>query len=236
MAEASVRRRLQEHNVTVNPNEDLDTGQKAPDFRCENSGDMFYVEVACISIKTATKVTGIPKDAPFNGNFNPINLAVFNKCVAKVRQVSSVEFPVLIAIGTWHGFVAMQFRQHAIVNMLLTGDSMNITWDIDLETGEQSNVYSTTNLYPALFSKLDEENKPTPLRGPISGVILCAFGMPRTQPIVILNPNAHRSFIPALLPRLEYGSLMVNSEEQTLEVQWKTYSESDSDENEENGF
>ena len=151
MAEASVRDRLQQCGVNVEPNEDLDARQQAPDFRCEGFGVEFCVEVTCIRIETAENVTGIPNDAPHQGGFSPLNLAVFNKCIQKARQASSVDVPVLVAVGTWHGFAAMQFKQRPIVNMLLTGET-KMTWDINIKTGEESDTYLTTNLYPASSS------------------------------------------------------------------------------------
>lgn len=218
MAEASVRRRLQGFGVSVEPNEDLDTGQKAPDFKCVNNGVVFYVEVACITIETAEKTTGIPNE-PHQGSFRPINLAVFNKCINKVRQATAADAPLLVAVGTWHGFVAMQFNQRPIVNMLLTGET-KMAWDINIKTGETSDTYQMTNLYPAIFLKPDGNKNPSPAREPISGAMLCAFGMPGIEPIVILNPNANRPFDPAALPALEYGSVIVDQAAQQLRVSW----------------
>jgi len=131
MAEASVCRRLHQYGVMVEPNEDLDTSKQAPDFRCERFGIEFCVEVACIRIETAENVTGIPNEVPYQGGCSPLNLAVFNKCIQKARQSSSVDVPVLVAVGTWHGFAAMQFKQRPIVNMLLTGNT-KMTWDINI--------------------------------------------------------------------------------------------------------
>ncbi|WP_207398115.1 hypothetical protein [Bremerella alba] len=220
MAEASVRRRLQGFGVSVEPNEDLDTRQKASDFKCVRNGIDFYVEVACIRIATAEKTTGIPNDRPYLGGFRPITLAVFNKCIHKVRQSTTADAPLLVAVGTWHGFVAMQFNQRPIVNMLLTGET-KMTWDINIKTGETSDTYLTTDFYPAIFLKPDDDMKPSPAREPISGAMLCAFGMPGIDPVVILNANANRQFHPAALPDLEYGSVIVDQAAQQLHVSWK---------------
>jgi hypothetical protein len=221
MAEASVCRRLQQYGVTVEPNEDLDTSKQAPDFRCEHFGIEFCIEVACIRIETAENVTGIPIEAPYQGGFSPLNLAVFNKCIQKARQSSSVDVPVLVAVGTWHGFAAMQFEVRPIVNMLLTGET-KMTWDINIKTGETSDTYQTTNLYPAIFLKPDAEKSPTAARESISGVLLCAFGMPDIEPLVVLNLNANRPFDSAALPELEYGSVAIlHPAQQQLSVNWE---------------
>lgn len=219
MAEASVRRRLQSLGVIVDPNEDLDTGRRAPDFRCLSHGLEFYVEVACIRIETAEQTTGVPSDQPYHGGFRPLNLAVFNKCVDKVRQASAADAPLLVAVGTWHGFAAMQFNQRPIVNMLLTGET-TMAWDVNIQNGETSDTYLTTNMYPAIFLKPDSDKSPAPAREPISGAILCAFGMPGIEPIVLLNPNANHPFDLAALPNLEYGSVIADRDRGQLSVRW----------------
>ncbi|MGD9857633.1 MAG: hypothetical protein AB7U20_22035 [Planctomycetaceae bacterium] len=217
MAEASVRQRLHYLGVTVEPNEDLNSGQKAPDFKCANNGIDFYVEVACIRIKTAENATGVVDDEP--GPWRPINLVVFNKCIDKVRQASAVRAPLLVAVGTWHYFAALQFNMRPIVNLLLTGE-IKMSWGINIQTGETSDTYLTTNMYPAIFLKPDADQNPSPAREPISGALLCALGMPGITPVVVLNPNAHRPFDPAALPQLEYGSVSVDRGHQRLSVEW----------------
>ena len=222
MAEASVRRRLQGFGVSVEPNEDLDSGQKAPDFKCASKGIDIYVEVACIRIATAEKTTGVPHGTPYQGGSSPIILAVFNKCIDKVRQATAADAPLLVAAGTWHGFAAMQFNQRPIVNMLLTGET-KMSWDISVQTGEASDTYLTTNMYPAIFLKPDGDKNPSPAREPISGAMLCAFGMPGIIPVVILNPNAIRPFDPTALPELEYGSVNVDHDQQRLSAKWNVF-------------
>ncbi len=129
MAEASVRRRLQRYGVDVQPNEDLDTGKQAPDFRCKRLGIEFFVEVTCIQIETMVKKTGIPDSASSCDHpVNPSVLPIFYKCVNKARQSSAADGPVLVAIGTWRGFAArMLWCEKFLVNMLLTGDT-KLTW------------------------------------------------------------------------------------------------------------
>lgn len=219
MAEASVRQRLQQYGVNVEPNEDLDTGQQAPDFRCERSGIEFCVEVTTIRIETAERATGLPHDRPYSGGGGFLNEKVFAKCVQKARQANSAVLPTLVAIGTWHGFAAMQFKQRPLMNMLLTGEA-KMTWDINVNTGETSDTYLTTNLYPAIFLKPDEDKSPVATRESISGALLCAFGMPGIEPLVILNPNANRTFDPAALPELEFGSVNIDHAQQQLSVEW----------------
>jgi hypothetical protein len=175
---------------------------------------------ACIRIETAEKITSIPNEGSYCGGFRPLNLGVFNKCVDKVRQASKVDSPLLVAVGTWHGFAAMQFQEKSIMNMLLAGEP-NISWDINVQTGETSDTYLSTNLYPAIFLKPDANNDPGPAREPISGVLLCAFGMPGIEPLVVINPNASHAFDHAMLPALEYGSVDVDRETQQLCVSWR---------------
>ncbi len=221
MAEVSVRQRLQNYGVDVQPNEDLENGQQAPDFRCHRNGIEFCVEVTCIQIAAATKATGIPHDRPSIGGVGFLNEKVFHKCIQKARQASSVDLPVLVAIGTWHGFAAMQFNQRPLVNMLLTGRT-RMTWEINIQTGQQGDCYVTTELGAAIFLKPDSTtNNPTSAREPISGALLCPMGMSTWEPFIIQNSNATRPFNPAAWPELEYGSVTIDQAQQQLCVNWQ---------------
>ncbi|TWU09957.1 hypothetical protein [Allorhodopirellula heiligendammensis] len=220
MAEASVRRRLESLGVVVEPNEDLDHGTSAPDFRCFAGGHKFYVEVTCIRISTAEKLTGVPKTGRFSGNYRPINLGVYQKCIAKVRQAATVDAPLLVAIGTWHGHAATQLGHKPFRDMLLTGETM-IAWDMNTQSGEAGDTYLTTELRAAVFLKPNGDSDIIPAREPISGAMLTAFGSPMSEPAILLNPNAHYPFAPALLPSLEYGSVELDQTTKQLHTVWQ---------------
>ena len=115
----------------------------------------------------------------------------------------------------------MQFCDRPLLDMLLTGEQM-ISWNFNANTGEQGKTYLTTNLYPAIFLKPDEENQPSAARESISGVMLCAFGMPGIESVIVLNPNARRPFDTMVFPELEYGAVVVDRKQGSLSVNWTT--------------
>jgi hypothetical protein len=220
LAEADVRRRLQDNNVDVEPNDAVFGNAKSLDFRCQSHGVGFCVEVTCIRIATAEEVTGTPKVPTEDHPCRPLTQAIFNKCLDKAAQAASVQQPVLVAIGTWHGFVALKFKPGYYVNTLLTGEC-EITWDMNITTGESSKTYLSTDLYPAIFLKPNDDGTPKPARQSISGVMLCAFGMPGVEPLIVLNPNAVRPFASKAIPKLPYGSVQYDSQNRVLGVRWK---------------
>ena len=219
MGEAEIRRRLQNLGSTVEPNEDLNTGKAAPDFRCSCSGYEFFVEVACITIAAAEDKTGISDGTPHRGAVRMLNQAIFQKCVKKARQAGFVNAPVLVAVGTWHNQAAMEFSDMAMLNTLLTGDQLH-TWGFNAQTGEEISPHQSTNLYPAIFLKHDEDFHAMPAREPISGLLLCAFGMPGIAPVILLNPNACRPFQVAALPDLSFGMATYDRSQGFLSVHW----------------
>ncbi|MCD6304015.1 MAG: hypothetical protein J7M21_03525, partial [Planctomycetes bacterium] len=83
MCEAAVRRILAANDLRVEPAGDLAGDRKMPDFRCEREdGKSFLVEVACITIETVTKKTGLSHHWVRNERCShlPMNKVVFDAC------------------------------------------------------------------------------------------------------------------------------------------------------------
>lgn len=220
MTEAVVRRILEHYGVTVEPNEDLTGAVQSPDFRCVKANSQFYVEVTRISVAKATDKTGIDDVQTGLSGFRPLNDAIFEVCRGKARQCGSADGPVLLAVGTWHGFAAMASFQKPIVNMLLTGET-KMTWNLDITTGQQvGDTYQTTELYSAAFLRPDPTQDVGFARSSISGLLLIANGLLNFTPLGVLHPNPTHAFDSSVLPDIEFGAVEVDRESGHLRVRW----------------
>jgi len=222
MTEAAVRRLLQRHGVTVEPNEKLSGTCGGPDYRCKVRASHFYVEATCISIATAERrsriVNGATGFAPFNGT--GMAEAVFADCQNKARQCGNMDGPTLVAVGTFHGTAAMVGFKKVLVSTVLTGKT-RMAWTIDVHTAQQvGNTYQTTTLQAAAFLRPDKTQDVGFARNSISGVLMCGVGLRSMNTIGVLHPNPVRPFDPTLLPGIEFGQVEIDRESKQLRVRW----------------
>jgi hypothetical protein len=222
LCEAAVRRLLQNHGITVEPNEDLTGARQRPDFRCTVGEYFFYVEVTCISIITAEKRSGIKDDqsgfAPFN--VTGMTEAVFAECVNKAPQCANLDGPTLVAVGTFHSTAATLGFTKPLVSTVLTGRT-KLAWEVDIKTGKQAGGdYEITDLKSAAFIRPDKTREVDFARSSISGLLLCRVGSLPAMCLGILHPNPARPFDPSLLPNIEFGEVTLDRTRGALCVRW----------------
>jgi hypothetical protein len=241
MTEAAVRRMLRRHGIKVEPNEDLKGDSKRPDFQCiGDETDRFYVEVTHISIEKATERSGISQEGSRvfaltakaakvaridhkkaeDKMRRSINDAIFEACRGKAKQCGNQDAPVLLAIGTWHGFAALLRFGEYYAGMLLTGEE-SFAWDFDILSGNQvGDTYLTTELKSAAFLRPDESQEVGFARSSISGLLLVANDLEGRNPIGVLHPNPARTFNPAWLPEIKFGSVRIDWQSKQLSLDW----------------
>jgi len=224
LCEAAVRRLLQAHGSTVEPNEDLvgkaPTGpEPRPDFRCSRPEGAFFVEVTCISIATVVEQTGLPHSLQFGAqNYAHLNDAIFKKCLRKYEQYSRTNLPTLLAVGTFHQWsVLCMSRKFA--DMLLTGET-SLSWTVDTETGQGiGDAFQTTELRLAPFLKPGSLGA---TRTSLSGLLLCGFGYDPPHVLGALHPRAARPFDRRLLPAIQFGEVQINQATGQLCTSWSS--------------
>jgi hypothetical protein len=219
LCEAGVRRLLQMHSIKVEPNEDLTGSEQRPDFRCTHPEGKFFVEVACITLDTATEETGLPYPSqPGARNYRHLNDTVFKTCKGKAPQCGNATEPTLVAIGTFHTDASVLCFQKKFANMLLYGEA-NISWLVDTRTGQGiGDTYQTTKLYSAPFLRPDQ--RLSEARTSISGVLLCGFGIAPPKVLGILHPGAIRRFDRRLLSGIDFGEVQVDRKTGVLSTSW----------------
>ena len=218
-AEAGVRRLLQEHCITVEPNEDLANSEKRPDFRCFAGRYEFYVEVTNISIDSATQTTGIPHQGSIEAHpFSISPRRIFWKTVNKEAQCDGVDAPALVAVTTFHGFAAKLWCTRIFMNWLLIGET-KLARPIDVRTGNRvGDACQVTELKSAPF--LDEASEDWFARESISGLLVCHPAMNDLPILGGLHPKPVRPFDPAILPQVEFGQLTIDRTSGKLTVVW----------------
>jgi hypothetical protein len=212
ICEAATRELLQQHNVTVEPNEDLSLG--GPDFLCTRSNNKFYVEVTCISKQAATESTGLI-DHPL-GTFSDDDWAyedmtkrIFNEVRKKTSQGVGLDKPYIVAVCTLHlsaGHVC--FDEYGAEELLTATPCYTAL--IDKETGKfEEEPYEKTNLSNSVFIRFSRSstNEIEYARNPISAVILCGFVCYTTQVVGILHPNPNNVFDRDFLPCIKFAKL-----------------------------
>lgn len=224
LCEAGIRELLEEHGVTVEPNEKLEgetTG--GPDFRCTVNGRHFYVEVTCVTLKTAAKRIGLTGKEPSH-TLNPFNVdgmieAIFGECVSKTPQCSGQDAPTLVAVGTFHSAGVQCFKK-VLLEYVLTG-KQQIAWDVPKVRGlEMGKPFKITELEHAAFIRPDSNEEIGFARLPISGVLICRLATDPAAFIGVLHPNPLRPFDPSLLPNVDFGQVSINQESGKLKVTW----------------
>jgi len=221
MTEAYVRRILQGHGATVEPNEDLAGDSQRPDFKCSIDSETFYVEVTCISIQKVVEETGLPHP-PESGarHYSPLNDAIWSACKGKAKQCSNLDHPALVAIGTHHTSASAICVDEPKVDMLLTGTT-KITWNIDTRTGSQVGDTSlSTDLYSAAFLCPDPNGQLGFARSSISGLLLCGLGIEPPKTLGILHPNPARQFNRRALAEIPFCEITIDHSNGTFSTHW----------------
>jgi hypothetical protein len=201
-AEARVRHLLQGNGVVVEPNEDLETGNARPDFRCHLGINIFYVEVTCIRVGTAIKA-GYPTSPQPDGLYwSNTREPISRKCQKKQKQCFNLDAPVLVAIGTFNSWMALDFFDKCVANQVLI-HLRNGTGRPDVRTGCQVAESCSTwelestnclNAIDDIRSRYDQ----------MSGLLLCGLSLSDHKMIGVLNSNPVCPFDPKLLPEVEF--------------------------------
>ena len=219
LCEAAVRRLLQKHSISVEPNEDLTGSEQRPDFRCTHIEGSFLVEVACITIETAVQETGLPHPfQPGCRGYRHLNDTIFKTCKGKAPQCGNASGPTLVAIGTFHFDASVLCFKKLFANMLLCGET-SISWNFDTRTGQGvGETYQSTELYSAPFLRPDE--RLSEARTSISGLLLCGFGIDPPNALGVLHPGAIRPFNHRLLPDIDFGEVQIDRATGRLTTAW----------------
>ena len=191
MTEAYVRRILQQHGVTVEPNEDLTGNTRQPDFKCQKEGYKFYVEVTCINIEKVVKETGLPHHLPDHKarHYSLLNDAFWDACKRKASQCGNCDASVIIAVGTFHYRASCTCLAKPHVEMLLTGET-SIACNLDTKKGSVVGApYQITGLRSAVFL-----NNSGFARDSISALLVCGLGAEPPTILGIRHPNPKHSF------------------------------------------
>jgi hypothetical protein len=220
MCEAAVWGLLVDCGVEVEPNIDVTGKTRSPDFACRKAGEVFYVEVTCIHIETASAKTGLP-DHPtpsfrFCGN---LNKAIFGECQEKAAQCGFTDGPCLTAVGTFHKEASISSIQEAHVAELLTGEAM-LGSDVDINRGVVvGNCYQTTHLRSAAFVK-PGGREIVHARTSLSGILVCGFGASPPSVLGLLHPHPLHPFKRELLSRIPFCHLADGYQAGRLATEW----------------
>ncbi len=227
ICEAATRKLLSEHEVKVEPYEDLSSG--GPDFRCTKDNKLFYVEVTCISKDTATKKTGLSDVPPRTSRVQRFDLPtkkIFSAICNKASQCANLDKPCIVAICTLHfqaGAVCFSKPLNKkVAEQLLTGTTF-ITLKIDTQLGQAVGpLHETTDLHDSAFVRPVKcsPNKIEHARNPISAALLCYFGTNSFTAVGALHPNPNHPFDRALLPNIEFCKLAEGYQSGQLKVEW----------------
>jgi hypothetical protein len=225
LCEAAVRDMMQGFGFVVEPWADLKgkVGKgslERPDFRCSKGTEIFYVEVANISIAKATEQSGLPHPEEFGKlrAYGKLTNAVFEKAQKKTTQCDQ-DRPTLLAVGTFHTAASHHSMDRVCANSLLTGEPM-ITWNVDTRTGESVGpTWQSTTLKLASFIKPGACSIVN-ARTSISGILLCGFGSQPASIVGVLHPGADRPFKPELLPRIPFGQVRIDHAARQLVTRW----------------
>jgi hypothetical protein len=220
LAEARVRGMLSGWGIQVEPNLNLDGSCPSPDFKCLKGEYVFYVEVTCILIETATAKTGIPHEPHGVTPCSPLNDAIFNECKGKAAQCANVGGPCLLAVGTFHTYAARHSCKKLMVEWLLTGEPQ-IAWDMNPRTGQGvEEPYQVTKSHSAAFLRPDRTEGIRFARNSISGLLVCSYGSEPPRVIGVRHPNAVRPFDPTILPDIEFGQVEIDRDAGCFRVKW----------------
>lgn len=224
ICEACLRYTLSKHVDFIEPNENLSNG--GPDFLCKKQNDKFYVEVTCISVESATKITSLahplslePKASCY---YRRLTKRILDETRNKTFQCSKLNFPCILAIGTLHSSAGYRCMNKRAAEDVLTGTPF-ITAQLDTRNGRMiGEPMNTTDLRDSTFVKpcKSETTQIEDARKTISAILLCSFGQMPSRMIGLLHPNPIHVFQRELLPEIEFGKLRKLHQDSTFKVEW----------------
>lgn len=204
--EMLVRMLLEENGNKVMPNADLSAKKKAPDFRCTQEGQLFYVEVTCVDSDRATRVTSLepkPEAMAKAYAFADINQALFEKLEKKHAQCKHLEHPVLVAIGTLHFHASALTFHDRFVRELLTGKGY-----VSANLSHVKKTFLSTQLEYASFLQQDAlTGEIVTIHKAVSGLLLCGFGCEPSIVNGLLHPEPSHVFDRCLLKNVPFFRL-----------------------------
>lgn len=223
LTEAGVRRLLQEQGVAVEPNTFQNVVGKCPDFRCEIGGSRYYVEVTCIKIATARRKTGISDKPSGASMYSPLTEAIQAECKSKTRQCAGLDAPILLAIGTFHGFAGAVCFDKQHLESVLIGEPF-LSFDFDTTLGHVvGEPHNATSLKGAAFVAVDRDGECLkPQRQSISGILFVSFSSSHPRGRGVLNPGAQRTFQLHMLPGIEFGTSSIDISSRQVTVSWSS--------------
>jgi len=220
ICEAMTRKLLSTLNVEVQPYENLSTG--GPDFLCKRNNKKFYAEVACITINSATKGTGLNNKRNMNklGFYDYLTQKCFYEMIRKADQCSNLGAASILIIATLHFKVSLigGFSERE----LLTGTPY-VEVPIDKETDKLlRNPYYVTRLRNSVFIRRKPKSKKSieDARKTISAVLLCGFGYKPHRITGVLHPNSNYPFDRTLLPSIRFARLADGWKNGKFKVEW----------------
>lgn len=221
ICEAATRKLLSEQVINVESHEDISLG--GPDFQCLQNGKKFYVEVTCITIDAVTKATAlVPNSSSQTYTPKPLTKRIFYEMCNKAPQLSGLNTPSILAIGTLHYIAGHIFFSQDFTKKVLTG-TPKITVPFDMEHRRAvGDPYQTTDLQDSGFVRPDK-NSITSIedaRKTISALLLCSFGTVPVRPLGVIHPNANRAFDRTLLPQIEFCRLSEGYQMGKFQVEW----------------
>jgi len=221
LAEAAIRRWLQQQNIRVEPNENLSGDKRMPDFRCFAQDYKFYVEVTNASIEEATKHSGLTDGAQGTHNYNLLTSKILNACKRKTTQLASLDAPGVLAYHSWHVDAASACLGKGGAEELLRGEA-SITMKFDSELGQAvGDSYQSTELKSAAFVRPEQESMWEHARQTISAILLCCPIWGSTKVVGALHPGPARPFDPMVLPTVPFASLNASPDKSSIEIVWR---------------
>lgn len=224
ICEAVTRELLQMHGVTIIPNDDPSHG--GPDYLCARDAKQFYVEVTCITKGKAARKTGLPDLHQGCGRiarFNLLTPTLLGELCNKVPQVSNLDNPCIVLVGTLHLQASAVCFYKPFVEQLLTG-TPKVVCRIDPGQGRAiGEPYQVTYLSDSVFTRF-EKGHDGPFeftRKSISAILLSGFEGGSAHVVGLLHPNPKYPFDRRLLPGIEFAKLADASlETRALRVEW----------------
>lgn len=221
ICEAATRKLLSDQGINVEPHEDISYG--GPDFLCLQNGKRFYVEVTCITIDAATQATGLVPNSP-SQTYTPESLTrrIFYEMCNKAPQLSNLDGPSILAIGTLHDIAGHIFFSKDFAKEVLTS-TPKISVQFDMEKGRAiGDPYQTTNLQYSGFVRLDKNSTGSieDARKTISTLLLCSFGTKPPRAIAVLHPKPNHNFDRTLLSGIKFCELAEGYQTGQFKVEW----------------
>jgi hypothetical protein len=216
MCEATFWAVLHDSGVTVEPNP-----KTTPDYVCMKGSEKFYVEVTCIQIESATRKTGL-NPVPENGRatfYQNLNEAIRSECINKTDKCANLDAPCVVAIGTFHPHASTVAVNERFIECLHTDPC--IGFDFDPRVGQiVGEPYQLAKRRKSIFTQLFDVGGVTPVRRPISALLVGGLGCEPPRIFGLLNPAPAREFDPQLLERIPFCVERTNFLKAGVSVEW----------------